>query len=142
MTRDFRTLVGTNAAEGDGSLTMRCACGGYGPRRQPPGLAEANAGRALPLERDDVEVRIRIDGLDLPGRTCGPGPDYPNGHHNIHVAVQGRKGQQDLLGLTPGDAASATWQLDCARVGLTDDKGWPVCAAVRPPRIHWSAGNR
>jgi Family of unknown function (DUF5990) len=24
------------------------------------------------------------------------------------------------------------------RLGLTDDKGWPLCAAVRPPRIHWS----
>ena len=132
-------------------------------------------------------------------------PDYPNGHHNIHVAVQGRKGQQDLLGLVPADVPSASWQLDCVvvsppptvdlrgpqiqgspgkkfiyvswgvvdqpdafrmfrrakiwldavpvdvmrsacelgllvgRLGLTDDKGWPLCAAVRPPRIDWSA---
>jgi hypothetical protein len=25
------------------------------------------------------------------------------------------------------------------RLGLTDDKGGPLCAAVRPPRIEWSA---
>jgi hypothetical protein len=26
------------------------------------------------------------------------------------------------------------------RLGLTDGKGWPRCAAVRPPVIDWSAG--
>ncbi|WP_434588776.1 DUF5990 family protein [Streptomyces sp. A5-4] len=26
------------------------------------------------------------------------------------------------------------------RLGLTDDRGLPLCAAVRPPRIAWSAG--
>jgi Family of unknown function (DUF5990) len=26
------------------------------------------------------------------------------------------------------------------RLGLTDDKGNPRCAAVRPPAIQWSAG--
>jgi hypothetical protein len=153
-------------------------------------------------------VQIRIEGFDLPGRSCGPGPDYPHGHHNIHVAVQGRKGQQDLIGLVPADVTSATWQLDCdmaspppavdlrgpqiqgspgkrfvyiswgvvdeadgfkmfrrakiwldavpgdimeaacnlgvlvGRLGLTDDHDWPLCAAVRPPRIRWSAAPR
>ena len=148
---------------------------------------------------------IRIEGFDLPGRSCGPGPDYPNGHHDIHVAIQGRKGQHDLLGLVPADVHTAAWELECqvvtpppgadlrgshihgspgrrfiyvtwgvvepsnpfrmfrrakvwldavpdevmqaacvrglllGRLGLTDDKGWPLCAAVRPPRIHWSA---
>ncbi len=150
-------------------------------------------------------VRIRIEGSHLPGRECGPGPDFPGGHHNIHVAVQGRKGHDDLIGLIPGDAASAVWELNCdvvapppepdfrgaqihgspgkrfiyitwgvvdaagtftmfrraklmldavpeniigdaidrgvlvGRLGLSDDKGWPLCAAVRPPRIRWSA---
>jgi Family of unknown function (DUF5990) len=147
---------------------------------------------------------IRIEGNDLPGRFCGPGPDFPDGHHNIHVAVQGRKGQQDLFGLTAGDATTAVWELEgtvgpppafdlqgpqvqgppgkrfiyltwgvvdeqarfqmfrraklwigdiparvlqagrqtgtlVGRLGLTDEGGRPVCAAVRPPRIHWSA---
>jgi len=150
-------------------------------------------------------VIVRIEASDLPGRTCGPGPDFPEGHHNIHVAVQGRKGQQDLVGMVPGDAPSAVWSLACTvagrtpdadlrgpqihgapgkrfiylswgvvdepgtfrmfrraklwidgvppsvlaearergvlvgKLGLTDDKGWPLCAAVRPPRIQWSA---
>lgn len=151
-------------------------------------------------------VLVRIEGFDLPGRTCGPGPDLSAGHHNIHVAVQGRKGQQDLLGRVPADVASVVWELDCeivvppptvdlrgpqiygsagkrfvyitwgvveedssfrmfrrakiwldavpdavvqpacdhdllvGRLGLTDDKGWPLCASVRPPRIQWSPG--
>jgi hypothetical protein len=148
---------------------------------------------------------IRIDGRDLPGRSCGPGPDYPDGHHNVHVAVQGRKGQQDLVGMVRGDARSVRWELESkpvpsadgvdvrgaqihggpgarfiylswgvvdakdsftmfrraklwldaipeeiitaaldrgllvGRLGLTDGKGWPLCASVRPPRIQWSA---
>lgn len=150
---------------------------------------------------------VRIEGFDLPGRRCGPGPDFPEGHHNIHVAVQGRKGQQDLLNPVPADVASAAGEIDCrivspppavdlrgphihgppgkryiyitwgvvgpadpfrmfrrakiwfdavpeqvmqaacdhdllvGRLVLTDDKGWPLCAAVRPPRIQWSAGS-
>jgi Family of unknown function (DUF5990) len=151
-------------------------------------------------------VLIRIEGSDLPGSTCGPGPDYPDGHHDIHVAVQGRKGQQDLFGLVPADVSTALWELEChvaspaptwdlrgpqiqgspgkrfiyltwgvvdtaavftmfrraklwldavpakvveatqagglliGRLGLSDDHGRPLCAAVRPPRIEWIAG--
>ena len=151
------------------------------------------------------DVLIRVEGSDLPGRTCGPGPDYPNGHHNIHVAVQGRQGQQDLHRLVPADLPSVTWDLECSivapppaadlrgpqiqgspgqrfiyiswgvvdndglftmfrraklwldavpatvmegacergllvgQLGLSDGAGRPLCAAVRPPLIHWSA---
>jgi hypothetical protein len=155
-------------------------------------------------------MQIRIEGIDLPGRTCGPSPDVPDGYHNIHVGIQ-RRGQRDeLLGLTPGDAPSATWTIECqfssdsepdgpapdlkgpyiqgppggrfiylnwvtvngagrarlfrraklsldgvppavlteaagtglliGRLGLTDPKGNPTCAAQRPPAIQWSAG--
>jgi hypothetical protein len=150
-------------------------------------------------------VRIQIHASDLPGTACGPGPDAPGGHHNIHVGVQGRKGPGELLGLVPGDEPSVTWDLDCTavrtqngvdlkgphilgppgrrfiyltwgtldeargftmfrraklmldaidpavigdavaqgrlvgRLGLTDPKGNPLCAAVRPPVIEWSA---
>jgi hypothetical protein len=152
-----------------------------------------------------VEMLIRIEGFDLPGSTCGPGPDFPDGHHNVHVAVQGRKGQHDLLGRVRADVTSALWELSTqivsppptvdirgpqiqgspgkrfiylswgvvespdeflmfrrakiwldavpvevmqvacehgilvGRLGLTDDKGWPLCASVRPPRIDWHA---
>jgi hypothetical protein len=148
-------------------------------------------------------MRIRIEGSELPGRSCGPSPQRPRGHHNVHVAVQRRGKPGELLGLVPGDAPSATWTLDCtasadgadiagpyiqgppggrfiylswgiigddgtfemfrraklwltaitpetiaeagtdgtivARLGLTDPKGNPTCASVRPPLIQWSA---
>jgi len=150
-------------------------------------------------------VQIRIEASDLPGNCCGPSPDSPGGYRNIHVGVQRRNRRDDLLGLVPGDAASATWTVDCSavpsptgvdlkgpyiqgppggrfiylswvtvddgrnatlfrrakvwldaippavldnalklgllvgRLGLTDRKGNPLCAAVRPPVIEWSA---
>lgn len=151
-------------------------------------------------------MQIRIEGHDLPGASCGPGPDYPGGHPNIHVAVQRRNKPAELLGLVRGDAATAEWTLECSaveaasgldlkgpyvqgspggrfvylswgvveiggefamfrraklmldgvppdvlrgavangvlvgRLGLTDEKGNPRCAALRPPLIAWSAG--
>jgi hypothetical protein len=150
-------------------------------------------------------VQIRIEASDFPGSSCGPSPDSPDGYHNIHVGVQRRNRRDELLGLVPGDAPSATWTLECTaapspagidlkgpyiqgppqgrfiylswgtvddtntftlfrraklwldavppavidsaldsgvlvgRLGLTDHKGNPSCAAVRPPLIEWSA---
>jgi hypothetical protein len=156
-------------------------------------------------------VLIRIEGIDLPGRSCGPSPDAPGGYRNIHVGVQRRGKRDELLGLTPADAARATWSLEgqlgaaagpdgraadvkgpyiqgppsgrfiylnwvtvddagqaslfrraklwldgvppevldeaartgllVGRLGLTDAKGNPACAAIRPPTIEWSAGS-
>jgi hypothetical protein len=149
-------------------------------------------------------VRIRIEGTDLPGSSCGPSPDVPQGHRNIHVGVQHRNRREELLGLVSADAATASWTLDCSvdvkgatpdvtgpyiqgrpgerfiylswitvdahsatmfrraklwldsgvpnetlilaarhgellgRLGLTDAKGNPLCASVRPPSIEWS----
>ena len=153
-------------------------------------------------------MRIRLEGRELPGISCGPGRDYPRGHPNIHVGVQRRNKPGELLGVVRGDAESATWTLECTadatsdgfdlkgpyiqgspggrfvylswgvvddddegtftmfrraklmldavpaevvrraqdtgvlvgRLGLTDPKGDPLCAAVRPPVIAWSAG--
>jgi hypothetical protein len=81
-------------------------------------------------------VLIRIEAFDLPGLTCGPGPDFPGGHHNIHVAVQGRKGQQDLLGPVPADALSVVWELDCEIVAP------PPTLDMRGPHVHGSTGKR
>jgi hypothetical protein len=78
---------------------------------------------------------IRIEGHNLPGRYCGPGPDFPEGHHNVHVAVQGRRGQQDLYGLTAGDADRAVWLLDCA-------VSPPPAFDLRGPQIQGSSGKR
>ncbi|OHV31023.1 MULTISPECIES: DUF5990 family protein [Pseudofrankia] len=153
---------------------------------------------------------IRVEGSDLPGRACAGGPGFP-GYTNIHVAVQPRGRPTELLGLVPGDAATAVWTLECTtsttpatttpggidlrgqhiqgrpgerfiyltwgvvdpaeggfamfrraklwlnampadvltaavvsnllvgRLGLTDAKGHPLCASVRPPTITWTA---
>ena len=151
---------------------------------------------------DNGVVHLTIEGFDLPGNSCGPSPDQPGGYHNIHVGVQRRGKRDELLGLVPGDAAAATWTLECtvagtdlkgpyiqgppggrfiylswgevndaggfklfrrakiwldaippavlkravkggtlvARIGLTDHKGNPTCAGVRPPLVEWSAG--
>ncbi|MFE0632080.1 DUF5990 family protein [Streptomyces sp. NPDC058864] len=143
-------------------------------------------------------MRIRIEARDLPGRTFGC-------HSGVHVAVQRRARPAELLDPRPGDAAVATWDLDCrvretpdgpditgdwvqggpgarfvylvwgtvegsgdftmfrraklmldgvepatlraaarhgtlvGRLGLTDARGGPLCAAVRPPLVTWSA---
>ena len=79
---------------------------------------------------------IRIEGTDLPGRSCGPGPDYPDGHHNIHVAVQGRKGQLDLFGIVPGDVPRATWELQCVIVAP------PPEPDLKGPQIQGPPGKR
>lgn len=152
-------------------------------------------------------VLIQIEGVDLPGLSCAPSPGSPGGYHNVHVAVQRRNRRDELLGLTPGNATSASWTIDCVavsttsgfdlkgpyiqgprgarfiylswgtvddaknfelfrraklwldcidsevvasamdhgllvgRLSLTDHNGNPLCAAVRPPLIEWSAGS-
>jgi hypothetical protein len=45
------------------------------------------------------------------------------------------------LNAIPDDvqAAALVSERLIGRLGLTDRKGWPLCAAVRPPRIAWSA---
>ncbi|TMR06316.1 monooxygenase [Nonomuraea turkmeniaca] len=149
-------------------------------------------------------MQIRIEAFDLPGRECGREPGFP-GYCNIHVGVQQRERRDELLGMIPGDASSATWELEVtatrreagwdlrgpfvhgrpggrfvylswgtvdearvfsmfrraklwldaipagvleaagdggvlvARLGLTDAKGQPLCASVRPPLVEWSA---
>ncbi|MFF7457069.1 DUF5990 family protein [Kitasatospora sp. NPDC008115] len=149
-------------------------------------------------------MQLRIEAVDLPGRSCPAAPGFP-GYRNIHVAVQRRECPGELLDLQPGDAPSAAWTLECtaspapggidvkgpyvqgrpgqrfvylvwgavddggaftmfrraklmldavdarvaadaaaagrltARLGLTDAKGQPLCAAVRPPWVVWTA---
>jgi Family of unknown function (DUF5990) len=81
-------------------------------------------------------MRIRIEGYDAPGRYCGPGPDYPGSHRNVHVAVQGRKGQADLLGLVPGDEDAPAWELECTMASPPPDPD------IRGPQIQGTPGKR
>ena len=73
-------------------------------------------------------LRIRIDGVDLPGRACGADDGVPS-YPNIHVAVQRRDRPGELLDPQPGDAVSARWTLECTVTG-TDVKG--PCVQGRP----------
>jgi hypothetical protein len=47
-----------------------------------------------------------------------------------------------MLADVPDDilAKAATKGVLVGRLGLTDAKGQPLCAAVRPPAIDWSVG--
>jgi hypothetical protein len=175
------------------------------PRRRP----------APRLRAEPRPLVVVIEGYDLPGRSCRPGPDG-TGYHNIHVAlpskVTGRPGlavpdgKWQAAEAVPGDARSARWEIEVkirrgegvidfggpfvggdrtdrsiglawgevsgdgifrlfrgvkirlvdvdpgivedamrpghqlvARVRLTDARGNPICARVRPPDIVWSA---
>jgi hypothetical protein len=65
-------------------------------------------------------MRIRIEGVDLPGTSCGPSPQRPAGHFNIHVGVQRRGKPDELLGLVPGDSPGVTWTLDATVTSAAD----------------------
>lgn len=147
---------------------------------------------------------IRIEAHDLPGSSCGPSPDRPDGHHGIEVGVQRKNRPGELMGQVSADVESVTWELEATpvssdpadfrgpylsgppggrfiylswgvvegpgafemfrrakimldgipaevmtaaqasgvligRLGLTDPKGNPTCAAVRPPLIEWTS---
>jgi hypothetical protein len=59
-------------------------------------------------------MRIRIDAVDLPGRTRPASADGEvRADGDLHVAVQRRDRPAELLAPQPGDAPSATWTLEC-----------------------------
>jgi hypothetical protein len=152
------------------------------------------------------DMRIRLEAHDLPGRSCGPSPERPGGHHGIEVGVQRKNKPDDLMGQVSADVESAIWELEATpvaseaadyrgpyisgppggrfvylswgvvekpgsfemfrrakimldgipadvmaaaqasgvlvgRFGLTDPKGNPTCAAVRPPLIEWTSAS-
>jgi hypothetical protein len=78
-------------------------------------------------------MRVRIDAVDLPGLACPPGAPV---HSNIHVAVQRRNRPAELLGLQPGDAASATWTLECTTSAS------PAGTDVKGPYVQGGPGGR
>jgi hypothetical protein len=63
-------------------------------------------------------MQVRIEAVDLPGRTCAPGGDFP-GYRNVHVGVQRCDRPNELLELHPGDAPSAVWTLECTTVATS-----------------------
>lgn len=100
-------------------------------------LADA---RSVRWRRETNSMQIRIEGTDLPGRSCGPSADAPDGYRNIHVGVQRRGKRDELLGLIPGDAPAATWTIECQLSGDTDPNG--LAADVKGPYIQGPPGGR
>jgi Family of unknown function (DUF5990) len=85
-------------------------------------------------------MQIRIEGIDLPGRSCGPSKDVPGGYHNIHVGIQRRGKRDELLGLTPGDAPTATWAFECQLCGEAGPNG--IAPDIKGPYIQGPPGGR
>jgi hypothetical protein len=65
-------------------------------------------------------MKIRVGGYDLPGPSCGPSPDSPDGYHNIHVGIQRRGKPDELPGLTAASEPAAGWTIDCQIAGPPD----------------------
>jgi hypothetical protein len=65
-------------------------------------------------------MKIRVEGYDLPGPSCGPSPDSPGGYHNIHVGIRRRGKPDELLGLTAASEPAAGWAIDCQIAGPPD----------------------
>ena len=171
-----------------------------GPEGAPP-IRRQETG-----ETHTVDMIIRIEAHDLPGRSCGPSPERPGGHHGIEVGVQRKNRPGELMGQVSADVQSVVWELEATpvasgaadyrgpylsgppggrfiylswgivdepgsfqmfrrpklmfdgipagvmaaarrsgvlvgRLGLTDPTGHPICAAVRPPLIEWTAAS-
>jgi hypothetical protein len=79
---------------------------------------------------------VRIEGHDLPGRSCGPSPERPEGHRGIEVGVQRRNRPDELLGQVRADVDLATWELDAEVVPVGDGLD------VRGPHISGPPGAR
>jgi hypothetical protein len=88
------------------------------------------------------ELTVVIEGYDLPGRTCAPGPDG-HGYHNVHAALYTKGKDRPTLVMpgnpwlatepVPGDAGSARWEL--AVTVRHDDGGFDFSGPfVRGPR--------
>jgi hypothetical protein len=84
-----------------------------------------------------TSVLVRIEGVELPGRSCGD-------HADVHVGVQ-RK--QEVIEQVRADASSATWTFDVTtKVGPdgTRDFGGPFVHGTRGERfvyLSWGEGS-
>ncbi|MEV6419146.1 DUF5990 family protein [Streptomyces sp. NPDC051662] len=81
-----------------------------------------------------ARLTLRITGRELPGRACGC-------FQEVHVAPQrGRVPDPDQL--VRADAAEAHFEIPVDTTtapALTDAKGLPRCAGLRPPELVWRA---
>ncbi|MFE5854177.1 DUF5990 family protein [Streptomyces sp. NPDC056500] len=107
--------------------------------KEPDQLVQADAPEAV--FRITVET---ITGTDGTTDFKGPHVQGPRGSRFIYLTwgelppggafAMFRRAKFFLADLPPEAAAGGTARTD---VALTDDRGLPLCAAVRPPRITW-----
>jgi hypothetical protein len=132
-----RLLVAKNIASG--TINLRIALSGPGEideevlgwlrRAYDESVAPPPTHRPSPLPRSPSTRRpapvagtmtVVIDGFDLPGLTCDPGPNLPV-HRTVHVALSGHDQDRRYLDMpgrggaravepVPGDAPSARWE--------------------------------
>jgi hypothetical protein len=108
---------------------------------RPPELLDLQ-----PADADEVTWTIdcQIDGIDIRGPYIQGRPGdrfiYLNWGSLTDGHVEMFRRAKLMLADVPGDVldAAASGTL-VGRLPLTDAKGQPVCAAVRPPRIAWTA---
>jgi hypothetical protein len=77
---------------------------------------------------------IEVEGRDLPGRSCNPGPDTGR-YENVHVGIGPREDPAELF---PGDAPSASWRFEVKPTRGTDgsiDFRGPLVAGRRGDRF-------
>uniref|UniRef100_A0AAU2K1S4 DUF5990 family protein n=1 Tax=Streptomyces sp. NBC_00049 TaxID=2903617 RepID=A0AAU2K1S4_9ACTN len=87
-------------------------------------------------------MRIRIEAVDLPGATCPPAAPADGStpsYGNVHVAVQRRDRPGELLDPQPGDAATATWTLECTAAAPAAPAAGPD---VKGPYVQGRPGGR
>jgi len=116
-------------------------------RKNKPDQLYGQVSADVPSVTWEVEAEARLsDGVDF----RGPYISGPPGARFIYLSwgVVGEPGSFEMFrrakimfDAVPPEVASAavTEGVLVGRLGLTDPKGNPICAAVRPPAIVWAA---
>jgi hypothetical protein len=116
---------------------------GMQTKRRPPELLDVQPADAAHVT---WTIDCQVDGADIRGPYVQGRP----GDRFIYLNWGGADGSGELqmfrraklmLSDVPADVLKAAVKsgLLVGRLGLTDAKGQPTCASVRPPHIRWSA---
>ncbi|HKV20457.1 MAG TPA: DUF5990 family protein [Mycobacterium sp.] len=117
---------------------------GMQTKRRPPELLNLQPGDAAEVT---WTVDCEVNGSDVRGPYIQGRPGdrfiYLNwGSVDPDGRMEMFRRAKVMLGAVPADTLekAAESGLLVGRLGLTDGKGQPLCAAVRPPVIEWSVG--
>lgn len=117
---------------------------GMQTKRRPAELLDLQPGDATEVT---WTIDCEVNGSDVRGAYIQGRPAdrflYLNwGSVNGNGGMEMFRRAKLMLDAVPGEvfAKAVTSGLLVGRLGLTDAKGQPLCAAVRPPAIEWSVG--